>query len=421
MGKAKVFALFLLACAALAGADRYELKVRLDPPAQRLEVEGLMTVRPRGAGARELVWFLNRQVQVLELKGPQVAGWEFNRNPAPSQAPFQEAGLLKVRLRAPLAAGAALRFRLRYAGTLIRWPLGNPDRFGAPWTELGRSAFWYPCQWDGHPFTFRLEVRCPREFALAGYGPFQGPEGRQTLEWNRPVEDLVLLAAPRNRLRLTAASGARVVSLDLLEPTAQRLAKAMGDLMGLMQRRLGRLDGETFTLVQAPRPGGGTYARAGLLVLDGLDEQRLTGQYQEVLQRAAHEAAHAWWHYAPEDTWEDWLNESFAEYTALAALRDLQGEPGYQRAIAAKRRACEGLPRLWEFPRSSPQAWSVMGNKGVVLLAELEEVMGRETFSAFCRDLAARRINETARLMDLLEARAGKGIREAFQRRIMSL
>jgi len=421
MGQAKVLALFLLLCAALAGADRYELKVRLDPPAQRLEVEGVMTVRPRDGGALELVWFLNRQVEVLELKGPQVAGWEFNRGATAAQPPFQEAGLLKVRLRAPLAPGAALRFRLRYAGTLIRWPLGNPDRLGAPWTELGRSAFWYPCRWDGNPFTFRLEVRCPRDFALAGYGPFQGPEGRQTLEWSRPVEDLVLLAAPRNRLRITAAGGARVVSLDLAEPTAQRLAKATGELMDLMQERLGRLEGETLTVVQAPRPGGGTYARAGLLVLDGLDEPRLTAQYQEVLQRVAHEAAHAWWHFAPEDTWEDWLNESFAEYSALAALRELQGEAGYQRAIAAKRRACAGLPRLWEFPRNSNQAWSVMGNKGVVLLAELEELMGRDPFSAFCRELAARRVNQTARLMELLEARAGKGIREAFQRRIMSL
>jgi hypothetical protein len=62
-----------------------------------------------------------------------------------------------------------------------------------------------------------------------------------------------------------------------------------------------------------------------------------------------------------------------------------------------------------------------MEAKGVILLAELEGFVGQDRFAALCRELAAQKVLRTTIFLDLLEARAGKPVREAFQRRIMSL
>jgi len=47
--------------------------------------------------------------------------------------------------------------------------------------------------------------------------------------------------------------------------------------------------------------------------------------------------------------------------------------------------------------------------------------VGKDRFAAFCRDLAAQKVLRTSIFFDLLELRAGKPVREAFQRRIMTL
>jgi len=43
---------------------------------------------------------------------------------------------------------------------------------------------------------------------------------------------------------------------------------------------------------------------------------------------------------------EDWLNESFAEYSALMAVRELFGTGRFQNIIAGKRKRSEGMPPI---------------------------------------------------------------------------
>ncbi|MDT8401169.1 MAG: hypothetical protein RQ743_05700 [Bacteroidales bacterium] len=44
----------------------------------------------------------------------------------------------------------------------------------------------------------------------------------------------------------------------------------------------------------------------------------------------AHEISRLWWLRADANTWEDWLNEGFAEYTALVVLRELYGKEYFE-------------------------------------------------------------------------------------------
>jgi len=45
------------------------------------------------------------------------------------------------------------------------------------------------------------------------------------------------------------------------------------------------------------------------------------------------EFSHLWWSNAPTDTWEDWLNEGFAEYGAPRAVRQRIGKAAFQSLI----------------------------------------------------------------------------------------
>ena len=408
------FLLIPAAHAEPAPADRLDLRVKLDPPTQRLEVEAALTVRVPKAGTRELTWSLNRQFEVAELKGPLVADWTFT----------PDTGLLKVHFLRPVGPAAPVRLRLRYKGIFSKGQEHASSIITPFWTELDRTLPWFPLRQDNAPFTFRLEVRCRPEYALASYGPFLGWQNARTLAWNHPVTDLIIVAARKDRMQIwNLAPRVRFVSMGLGEAEASRLATAMGKLVTVLQRRLGPRGTPLTTLIQSPRAEGSNAAppQPGLVVLEGLTYARIKDSLPEILQPLAVETARAWWCAAPVDSWEDWLNVSFADYSALTALRELLGEAAYQHSIELKRRACVGLPPLWEFDRNAAEAKPIMENKGVVLLAELEGFVGRERFEKFCRELAARKVTRTLQFLELLEAREGKSLREAFQRRLMSL
>lgn len=396
-------------------ADRYQLRLRLDPVGQHLAADALVSVRVTRAATTELTWLLNRQLAVQSLTGPQVASWTFNRDPDP-----REAGTLKVRLRRPLGPADPLQFRIRYQGTVTRWPEHSAEVMTPAWTELGRALFWFPLRQDFQPFTFRLQVQCPPAYALLSLAPLKPAQGLRSLEWNEPVTDLLLIATPAEHLRvLSPAPRIRLAAAGLGEAPANHLAQAMAQLMASFRDRLNA--GAALTLVQSPRRDGGDSGGPGFRVLAGLTDARIGDGLEDLLQPLALDAARACWNKAPVTSWEDWLNVSFAEYSALVAVRDVLGEPSWQRRIEAKRRAAEGLPPLWQFERGSKDAQAIMETKGVVLLAELEVFVGRDRFRTFCRELAGQKGLSTAAFLDLLEASAGKPVREAFQRRIMSL
>jgi hypothetical protein len=50
-----------------------------------------------------------------------------------------------------------------------------------------------------------------------------------------------------------------------------------------------------------------------------------SGELDRLLFTLTHEVAHFWWSGAPSVTWENWLNEAFAEYSALMYVRKFEG------------------------------------------------------------------------------------------------
>ncbi len=105
---------------------------------------------------------------------------------------------------------------------------------------------------------------------------------------------------------------------------------------------------------------------------NGSERKLTTAEHRaDLLRYLAHEAAHFWWTLAPADTWEDWLNESFAEYSALLLIRDRFGEEEFRTRMDRKRESAEGTPPIWGFDRGdtsteekSMQVQAVLYNAG---------------------------------------------------------
>jgi aminopeptidase N len=152
-----------------------------------------------------------------------------------------------------------------------------------------------------------------------------------------------------------------------------------------------------------------------LIVLGQLRALSEPEQRADRLRYLAHEAAHMWWRRAPATTWEDWLNESFAEYSALLTIRDVVGEDEFQARIALKREQSEGTHPIWGLDRNdhssderSREIRRTLYNKGPTLLDELAERVGRERFLTWCRELVRRDVDSTVELLDGLAEQEGE-------------
>jgi aminopeptidase N len=102
----------------------------------------------------------------------------------------------------------------------------------------------------------------------------------------------------------------------------------------------------------------------------------------------AHEAAHFWWRFGSGQG--DWINEAFAEYFALIAIREIQGENAFRQALDERRERVRALPAdapaLAVVPAfSGGDGYTIRYEKGALMLEAFRSHLGDNAFFDTCR------------------------------------
>jgi hypothetical protein len=346
-------------------------------------------------------------------------------------------GTLDVHFDPPLAANAAAMIQFAFEGRLAL-----PSR---DWVELNLPLAWYPVaalngasafspegegpiRLDGSgsaaaDLTFTLQVSCPAGYAPGSLGAVSQHDDTWHFDWPHPTNDIVVVVGRHMRSRSYESESNRVQlhSVSLGDEAAGLLGE---DLLWALERFsgwFGPVRPAEFTVIQSPRARGQGYARRGLVVLADLSEQDYLDQREEYLRCMAHEAAHTWWWAAPSASWEDWLNESFAEYSALMVIRERYGLDIFNQRLEQKRaqvhQRAASLP-LWGFDRTDTTTAEKLAlveaqlyHKGPLLLHDLAERIGRRRFIDLCRAMQWSEVRSTAHFLDLLEEVEDSAIR----------
>ncbi|HOK23993.1 MAG TPA: M1 family aminopeptidase, partial [Coprothermobacter proteolyticus] len=158
------------------------------------------------------------------------------------------------------------------------------------------------------------------------------------------------------------------------------------------------------------RTEGGGYARTGFVVLPRIDTESYKRQEVSYFSNLAHECAHLWWANAPVNSWEDWLNESFAEYSALMAVRELFGTVRFESILAKKLKRSEGMPPIKGIKRNDERAFTVLYDKGCLVLYELEQMAGRKEFIGLLRKTFQQKVSSTEEFLQLVAGELGSGV-----------
>jgi aminopeptidase N len=157
------------------------------------------------------------------------------------------------------------------------------------------------------------------------------------------------------------------------------------------------------------------------------DENQLFSQ--GINERFAHEVAHQYWGHVVKmpGREEQWLTESFAEYSAALFLRQFKGESTYTRLTKTWRHRAEYARAVAPIPLANevydPHVGSLLRehllyDKGPVLLAALHEQLGNDLFLTFLKSYQksfAWKFGTTKRVAGLLQFLTKKDFAPFFE------
>jgi len=406
----------------------YDIALELSPESQSIRCDVTVRVPVTEPGSDSLTFGLHRQLTLDTLIAQSVASVEFDtaqRYPLPY---VPQGRVLTVRFERPLEVGKEASIRIKYHGRITDWTSIPANQITAKWVEIGNFTPWFPFNHEYGDFTYSLLVDVPRDYQVRSLGGPTIRAGKWEFEWSHPTNDILVIAAPKEVLdQRTLAVGKQAVAVyyaGVSDSLAGYLSEQLLQAQKLCAGWFGDTTATQMTLVLSPRSNGAGYARRGVVVLAGVDENAFYRTREQAVLHLFRELAHIWWWRAPVDTWEDWLNESFAEFSALLAVRARLGEATYSRIMAMKQHDADLAPPIWGAPREATddvderRLYSIYYAKGPVLLAELENRISHEGFLGLCRTMQTEKVASTTQMLKILRRQSGDGVADWFERRL---
>lgn len=407
------------------GRNHYHLEASLIQSEGLLEASAEISFSTPTPGIESAQFYLHRQLAVSEVSGPLVSHFQFDPS-EPASAPWlPEAGTLHVTFSRPLREGEKTELHIEYAGRITEWPTWSANVITEEWVELGLYLPWFPYNFDDFgPFTFDVDFATDSAYEVRGYGTTVRTGEGWHIERTFPANDIVVVASKElETLRLDGEGGSvQLHNPGLDDSTTTGIASSALLALGTYEGWFGPADERDVTVIASKRELGGGYARPGLIVLTKVTGLNAPGRRADFFRFLGHEIGHLWWRRAATNSWEDWLNESFAEYSALLLLREEFGAAEFQTRLERKRTTISGTAPIWEFDRSDTstelarsEVAAILYDKGPLLLNDLVARIGLPAFFDWCRTLSSREVKTTDAAVSLLREQTDTETSEWFE------
>lgn len=274
---------------------------------------------------------------------------------------------------------------------------GWAKSFTESWIEMNFYSAWFPL--NSNKFTSKFKIWIDGTYRLTGSGTIRQKEGYWEMEQPWPSFDNVIIASKNLKSKTLKDKNVFIGTdySDFPETDADSIIAECRYVLKLYERLFGKKDSTYLKFVITPVEKGGGYSRKNFVSMGTKNFNLYT------TGGIAHEIAHFWWSNATASTWEDWLNESFAEYSMLVYFLERYGKDVFYSRIEQYKTRSANTPPIWGINRNSPEAYTVLYEKGALLLCELEEKTGKDKFHCFLKEISVKKVDTTAEFLDMAE------------------
>jgi hypothetical protein len=405
-----VLAIFLIVCLQVKGRTLNEvgritgevtINLREEKLIANLKYDYIATEETESS----VKFYLNRNFNVKKVKCRSCTSFNF-------ESPANSRPTLLINLKKPLQKGARLPINIEYEGDIEEIYKSEHE-----FLELGLDNFWFPIHPSIGQFNFFYNVSIKTDvpdFQLVSNGRTTKKGKSWIIESKVPDYDIDLVLGKNLKFNTYQQDGysIQVVSKNLPDEMPTTLLENMREILEFYNTSFkSEKPQREVTAVIRPFPeisGQGGYFRKGYFILPKYDDVKV------YFFPVAHELAHYWFIGASRE--HAWLNESFAEYSAMLILRRKRGIEAFNEILERKKKNSANLPAIYGFDRNKnpQQSPMVLYVKGPVKLNELENMLGEIKFMEFLQTVAVSKIKETDKLIEILAQVSSRDIAETF-------
>jgi hypothetical protein len=315
-----------------------------------------------------------------------------------------------VQLEQPHPTGQAFTLTFEYGGPILLRPGGDN------YWELGVEP-WFPQPgMDGQAYTVHALIRTPKEDVPIACGRTIRRESTDNgnlleIRIDKPVQFFSVFAGAYSFTEETKDGlTIRVATYATHGGNMQkRLLGIARQTIGFYEQLFEKFPFDEYNIVQVNSYGYGQ-APPGMMIITN---EAFTGKVdlissfftRGINERFAHEIAHQYWGHLvkmPSDE-EQWITESFANYSAALAMRAMKGkgDSTYEGMLSTWRNHSSAYTDLGTIPFANRLRWisdpratfmartSLLYEKGALILAALHKEMGDRQFALFMKSIIA--------------------------------
>lgn len=406
--------------------NHYNVRLNIFPENRYLEVKGkLIYISPEPL-CDSAIFYLHKQFNIKSVSGKDVAGYKFYTSPDSSLITNPDARILHIYFNRMLNKGEQSELEFEYSGEISEIHNLSQNTVTKEWTEIGFDLPWYPYNKRHGEFTFDLQVNCTNGYIVGASGQFINNDTAYDFKSENPVNDITVIISKKLKEINTEGKDFNISLYysDISDSAAKDINNNLNWIMRELTNRFGEDGGKNLTVLQSMRDIGGSYSNLGMISLSQLYDSTYNDNSIKYFMRLSHGAAKLWWWQAAHD-WNDWMNEGFAEFSALLLVKEKFGENIFRKILIEKEDSLAGLPPVWMFNREHlydkklfTDANKIMNVKIPVLLFHLYKKIGSENFYKLCREMITNDVSSTIIFLRLLEQREGRVTTEWFEDRL---
>lgn len=386
-------------------ATHYDVNLKIDIEQEAIDVTCRVDYLHEKTSTNSLQFFLNKNLQIKKISAQHLKDYTIEVSSI-----SEEVHAITLQFKQTLEPGDRIPIKFAYAGALRQEDMPyDVDKISADWLELSLNSFWHPIiQGFETYFTADILLDLPGQFEVVSSGKVSRKGKRFFIQNTVPQVDIVFCASPKFLQR--QAGKLTLYYIDPAQPFLDELIQYGSESLDFLNDWLGKINTlPNGKIVITPRPETG-YARKHFIILSNLKNSNA----EHLSNFIAHEFAHFWWTKGDSHTSANWLNESFAEYTALQYQRDYLGEEVFQKAIENLKKRSENLPPIIQDKNNERQPHGVLYHKGPLKLYELELLIGKEAMRGLLVAINDANVSTTEALMKLIESELGENLATRF-------
>lgn len=340
------------------------------------------------------------EVSFILNSGLEISGISCNEESVPItvEAEYEPLFCAEVKKYSVKCGSDFSAVKICYGGKINGWHNIITDNI----IELNRYGVWFPCELS-QSASISAEISGCGEYFLVK-GEFDGSLWHYSAdEW-----DMNIILYRKSVMKTVSGKHISIYYADnSLDGAAEFSRNVFEDVLDYYTKELFNKDYVKHTEMACLYPAltsGGAYKRDGLIVCisPGTDEK-------EAITVNAHELAHEWCSGADVGSWEDWLNETTAEWSMLLYCLDRNKTEIFEAMTAEHLAKAPEFPPIKAADGSRPEG---VHTKGTAVFYELYKAFGKETIKSVIRIFIDLDVKTTEKLLEKMGA---LGLNEAAE------